>query len=191
MAYVNDRKQFGTSISTVPGVQFTLADMEMKIEAARHVVYVAAAAGEVGRPEVTRVSGLGQGLCPRRRDGRDHRPTTVTPGPPRTSRWPEPSVRQIQDGSVVGTAMTTQPSVERITQRAYGRAPDELADRIERWRDDGCLPPGTDSETLAHVLLSTGPGLVMQDAVLGDIDLDSYTTAAAALLPPQRPRLEA
>ena len=38
------------------GVQFMLADMEMKIEAARHLVYVAAAAGEQGRPDVTRVS---------------------------------------------------------------------------------------------------------------------------------------
>ena len=33
-----------------------LADMEMRIEAARHLVYVAAAAGEQGRPDVSRVS---------------------------------------------------------------------------------------------------------------------------------------
>jgi alkylation response protein AidB-like acyl-CoA dehydrogenase len=56
VAYVKDRKQFGTSIGSFQGVQFMLADMEMKIEAARHLVYVAAAAGEQGRPDVPRVS---------------------------------------------------------------------------------------------------------------------------------------
>src|SRR3954468_6895559 len=56
VGYVRDRKQFGTSIGSFQGVQFMLADMEMKVEAARHLVYVAAAAGEQGRPDVTRVS---------------------------------------------------------------------------------------------------------------------------------------
>jgi alkylation response protein AidB-like acyl-CoA dehydrogenase len=56
VAYVKDRKQFGTRVADFQGVQFMLADMEMKIEAARHLVYVAAAAGEQGRPDVTKVS---------------------------------------------------------------------------------------------------------------------------------------
>ncbi len=56
VAYVKDRRQFGSSIGSFQGVQFMLADMEMKIEAARHLVYVAAAAGEAGRPDVTRLS---------------------------------------------------------------------------------------------------------------------------------------
>jgi len=56
VAYVKERRQFGSSIGDFQGVQFMLADMEMKIEAARHLVYVAAAAGEAGRPDVTRVS---------------------------------------------------------------------------------------------------------------------------------------
>jgi alkylation response protein AidB-like acyl-CoA dehydrogenase len=56
VAYTKERRQFGTNIATFQGVQFMLADMEMKIEAARHLVYVAAAAGEQGRPDVTRVS---------------------------------------------------------------------------------------------------------------------------------------
>ncbi len=55
-AYVKERRQFGKPIAEFQGVQFMLADMEMKIEAARHLVYVAAAAGEQGRPDVTRVS---------------------------------------------------------------------------------------------------------------------------------------
>ena len=56
VAYTRDRKQFGRSVSDFQGVQFMLADMDMRIQAARHLVYVAAAAGEQGAPDVTRVS---------------------------------------------------------------------------------------------------------------------------------------
>ncbi|MFI9818280.1 acyl-CoA dehydrogenase [Saccharothrix variisporea] len=52
IAYVKDRKQFGKSISEFQGVQFMLADMAMKIEAARHMVYVAAAKAERGEPNI-------------------------------------------------------------------------------------------------------------------------------------------
>ncbi len=58
VAYVKERKQFGTSIGSFQGVQFMLADMEMQIEAARNLVYVAAARGERGGPgrDLTRVA---------------------------------------------------------------------------------------------------------------------------------------
>ncbi len=46
--YVKERKQFGTAIADFQGVQFMLADMAMKIEAARHMVYVSAARAERG-----------------------------------------------------------------------------------------------------------------------------------------------
>src|SRR5919112_660390 len=39
IAYTKDRKQFGKSVSDFQGVQFMLADMAMKIEAARLMVY--------------------------------------------------------------------------------------------------------------------------------------------------------
>ncbi|MGE2713330.1 acyl-CoA dehydrogenase [Mycolicibacterium litorale] len=48
IAYTKDRKQFGTSISDFQGVQFMLADMAMKVEAARLMVYSAAARAERG-----------------------------------------------------------------------------------------------------------------------------------------------
>jgi alkylation response protein AidB-like acyl-CoA dehydrogenase len=48
IAYVKDRKQFGQRIADFQGVQFMLADMGMKIEAARHLVYASAAATERG-----------------------------------------------------------------------------------------------------------------------------------------------
>jgi alkylation response protein AidB-like acyl-CoA dehydrogenase len=48
LAYVKERKQFGKSISEFQGVQFMLADMGTKIEAARHLVYASAAATERG-----------------------------------------------------------------------------------------------------------------------------------------------
>ena len=46
--YTKDRKQFGKNISTFQGVQFMLADMAMKLEAARLMVYSAAARAERG-----------------------------------------------------------------------------------------------------------------------------------------------
>jgi len=46
--YVRTRRQFGKSVSEFQGVQFMLADMAMKIEAARHLVYAAAARAERG-----------------------------------------------------------------------------------------------------------------------------------------------
>ena len=52
VAYVKDRKQFGKAISEFQGVQFMLADMAMKVEAARHMVYVAAAKAERGEPDI-------------------------------------------------------------------------------------------------------------------------------------------
>jgi alkylation response protein AidB-like acyl-CoA dehydrogenase len=46
--YTRERRQFGKAVSDFQGVQFMLADMAMQIEAARHLVYVAAARGEAG-----------------------------------------------------------------------------------------------------------------------------------------------
>jgi alkylation response protein AidB-like acyl-CoA dehydrogenase len=56
VAYVKDRRQFGRSVAGFQGVQFMLADMEMRIEAARHLVYAAAAAGDRGDADVSRIS---------------------------------------------------------------------------------------------------------------------------------------
>ncbi len=42
-SYVKERKQFGRRIADFQGVQFTLADMAMKLEAARQLTYAAAA----------------------------------------------------------------------------------------------------------------------------------------------------
>ena len=48
VAYVKERRQFGMAIAEFQGVQFMLADMAMKTEAARHLVYAAAARAERG-----------------------------------------------------------------------------------------------------------------------------------------------
>ena len=56
IAYVKDRRQFGKSVSDFQGVQFMLADMAMRTEAARQLVYVAAAKAERGEPDLTFVS---------------------------------------------------------------------------------------------------------------------------------------
>ena len=41
IAYVKERKQFGNAIADFQAVQFMLADMAMKLEAARLMVYTA------------------------------------------------------------------------------------------------------------------------------------------------------
>ncbi|GHC71428.1 acyl-CoA dehydrogenase [Nocardiopsis terrae] len=48
VAYVKERKQFGKAVADFQGIQFMLADMAMKLETARQMVYVAAAKSERG-----------------------------------------------------------------------------------------------------------------------------------------------
>ena len=55
-AYTKERKQFGKPVSDFQGVQFMLADMAMKIEAARLMVYNAAARAERGEPNLGFIS---------------------------------------------------------------------------------------------------------------------------------------
>ncbi|MBT0568478.1 acyl-CoA dehydrogenase [Williamsia sp. CHRR-6] len=56
IAYIKDRKQFGKSISQFQGVEFMVADMAMKIEAARLMVYSSAARAERGEPDLGFIS---------------------------------------------------------------------------------------------------------------------------------------
>ncbi|GHF05343.1 acyl-CoA dehydrogenase [Streptomyces fumanus] len=51
--YVRERRQFGKAIADFQGVQFMLADMAMKISAARALTYQAAAASERGDADLT------------------------------------------------------------------------------------------------------------------------------------------
>ncbi|KRV48745.1 acyl-CoA dehydrogenase [Wenjunlia vitaminophila] len=51
--YVAERKQFGRPIGDFQGVQFMLADMAMKLEAARQLTYAAAARSERGDGDLT------------------------------------------------------------------------------------------------------------------------------------------
>ena len=53
LAYVKERRQFGKRISDFQGIQFMLADMAMELEAARQLVYVAAAKSERGDKDLT------------------------------------------------------------------------------------------------------------------------------------------
>ncbi|KJY39394.1 acyl-CoA dehydrogenase [Streptomyces sp. NRRL S-495] len=51
--YVRERKQFGKPIGDFQGVQFMLADMAMKLEAARQLTYAAAARSQRGDGDLT------------------------------------------------------------------------------------------------------------------------------------------
>ncbi len=56
IAYTRDRKQFGRPVADNQGVQFMLADMAMKVEAARLMVYSAAARAERGEGDLGFIS---------------------------------------------------------------------------------------------------------------------------------------
>jgi len=54
LSYVKERQQFGKAVAEFQGVQFMLADMAMKLEAARQLTYAAAAKSEramAGQPD--------------------------------------------------------------------------------------------------------------------------------------------
>ncbi|MFJ1753361.1 acyl-CoA dehydrogenase family protein [Kitasatospora sp. NPDC088134] len=51
--YVRERRQFGKAIADFQGVQFMLADMAMKLEAARQLTYAAAAKSQRGDGDLT------------------------------------------------------------------------------------------------------------------------------------------
>ncbi|MGH3998533.1 MAG: acyl-CoA dehydrogenase family protein [Pseudonocardiaceae bacterium] len=56
ISYVKQRKQFGKPIADFQGVQFMLAEMAMKTEAARQLVYLAAARAERGESKLGFIS---------------------------------------------------------------------------------------------------------------------------------------
>ncbi|MGD9987107.1 acyl-CoA dehydrogenase family protein [Pseudonocardia sp.] len=56
IAYAKDRRQFGKAIAEFQGLQFMIADMAMKVEGARQLVYVAAARAERGEPDLGFIS---------------------------------------------------------------------------------------------------------------------------------------
>ncbi|HKS98763.1 MAG TPA: acyl-CoA dehydrogenase family protein [Rugosimonospora sp.] len=51
--YVRERRQFGRPVADFQGIQFMLADMGMKLEAARQLTYAAAARSERGDSDLT------------------------------------------------------------------------------------------------------------------------------------------
>jgi alkylation response protein AidB-like acyl-CoA dehydrogenase len=53
LAYVKQRRQFGHRVADFQAVQFMLADMAMQLEAARQLVYTAAAKSERGEEDLT------------------------------------------------------------------------------------------------------------------------------------------
>jgi alkylation response protein AidB-like acyl-CoA dehydrogenase len=56
VSYAGQRRQFGKAIGEFQGIQFMLADMAMKVEAARGLVYSAAAKAERGSDDLTLAS---------------------------------------------------------------------------------------------------------------------------------------
>ena len=63
VAYVKDRNQFGQAIAQFQNTQFTLADMATDLEAARALLYLAAAKVSEGAPDKTRFAAMAKKLA--------------------------------------------------------------------------------------------------------------------------------
>ncbi|MBB4609011.1 acyl-CoA dehydrogenase family protein [Sphingomonas yabuuchiae] len=63
VAYVKDRRQFGKAISEFQNTQFTLADMATELEAARALLYLAAAKVTDNAPDKTRFAAMAKRLA--------------------------------------------------------------------------------------------------------------------------------
>ena len=63
IAYTRDRKQFGKAIGDFQNTQFTLADMETDLQAARYLLYVAAAKVTANAPDKTRFAAMAKRLA--------------------------------------------------------------------------------------------------------------------------------
>ena len=61
--YTKDRKQFGQAIADFQATQFTLADMETELQAARLLLYAAAAKVTDGAPDKTRFAAMAKRLA--------------------------------------------------------------------------------------------------------------------------------
>jgi alkylation response protein AidB-like acyl-CoA dehydrogenase len=63
ISYVKERKQFGRHLAEFQGLQFMIADMAMKVESARQLVYVATSRAERGEPGLGFISSAAKCLA--------------------------------------------------------------------------------------------------------------------------------
>ncbi|MFN3388432.1 MAG: acyl-CoA dehydrogenase family protein [Allosphingosinicella sp.] len=63
VAYAKERKQFGQAIADFQGTQFTLADMETELQAARALLYMAAVKVTENAPDKTRFAAMAKRLA--------------------------------------------------------------------------------------------------------------------------------
>ncbi|MEA3080347.1 MAG: hypothetical protein QOD54_15 [Sphingomonadales bacterium] len=63
ISYTKERKQFGQAIADFQATQFTLADMETELQAARYLLYVAAAKVTADAPDKTRFAAMAKRLA--------------------------------------------------------------------------------------------------------------------------------
>ena len=63
VAYTKERKQFGQAIADFQATQFTLADMETELQAARYLLYVAAAKVTANAPDKSKFAAMAKRLA--------------------------------------------------------------------------------------------------------------------------------
>jgi alkylation response protein AidB-like acyl-CoA dehydrogenase len=63
VSYTKDRRQFGKAIADFQATQFTLADMETELQAARYLLYVAAAKVTANAPDKSKFAAMAKRLA--------------------------------------------------------------------------------------------------------------------------------
>ena len=102
--YTKERKQFGQPIADFQATQFTLADMETELQAARYLLYVAAAKVTANAPDKTTLRGDGQAARDRHRlVGR--RPRAAAPRRLRLSAW---TIRSSASGATCASTRSSR-----------------------------------------------------------------------------------
>jgi AcrR family transcriptional regulator len=73
------------------------------------------------------------------------------------------------------------PVLHHRARQLYRDALDHIGELVQRWRDNGYLPPDADTEAVAATLLSIMFGLIVMHHVVDDVQPDALHTGVALL----------
>jgi TetR/AcrR family transcriptional regulator, transcriptional repressor of aconitase len=77
------------------------------------------------------------------------------------------------------------PAVADILRDTWGALRSYWIKAAQRMRDDGRLPPGTDTDAVGAALFSVGPGFLLQQLILGGPDAATLQRGLRQLLRPE------
>jgi AcrR family transcriptional regulator len=73
------------------------------------------------------------------------------------------------------------PALQKRARELYGDTLDRIVELAGRWRDDGHIPPDSDTKAIAASLFSLMHGLIVMHHVVEDVSQDALRIGVAAL----------